>query len=97
MRDLTHQYGKVRVVTGPLYLPHEEADGKRYVTYQVIGSNDVAVPSNLFKVITVGEGVRTKQWAYLFPNESLDEKCSLSTFQTTIEKIEKVTGIVFKN
>ncbi len=95
MRDLTYQYGKVRVVTGPLYLPHEEADGKRYVRYQVIGSSDVAVPSHFFKVVTVGEGVRTKQWAYLLPNESLDEKCPLSAFQTTLEKIEKVSGVIF--
>ncbi len=62
MRDLTYQYGKVRVVTEPLYLPHEEANRKQYMRYQVIDSNDVAVPSHFFKVITVGEGVKAKQW-----------------------------------
>ncbi len=50
VRDLTKECRTLEVFTGPLYLPVEEADGKRYVKYQVIGKNDVAVPTHFFKV-----------------------------------------------
>ena len=40
----------VYVVTGPLYLPRQEPDGKLYVKYQVIGKNQVSVPTHFFKV-----------------------------------------------
>ncbi len=36
VRDLTKDNTNVYVFTGPLYLPSAEADGKRYVKYQVI-------------------------------------------------------------
>ena len=38
------------VITGPLYLPRKGDDGKLYVTYEVIGGNQVAVPTHFFKV-----------------------------------------------
>lgn len=46
VRNLTKQYANVHVVTGPLYLPYTDGDGKRYVKYQVIGKNDVAIPTH---------------------------------------------------
>jgi hypothetical protein len=41
----------VYVVTGPLYLPNLVENGRKYVKYEVIGPNDVAVPTHFFKVI----------------------------------------------
>lgn len=32
------------------FVPREEADGKLYVRYQVVGQNHVAVPTHFFKV-----------------------------------------------
>lgn len=49
VRDLTHDYQNIFVITGPLYLPYTESDGKRYVKYQVLGKNDVAVPTHFLK------------------------------------------------
>ena len=54
VRGTTKIYKNVYVCTGPLYLPHAESDGKNYVKYQVIGSNNVAVPTHFFKIL-VGE------------------------------------------
>ncbi|MEI6243295.1 MAG: DNA/RNA non-specific endonuclease, partial [Chlamydiota bacterium] len=47
MRELINKMDGSRglIISGPLYLPHDEANGKRYVTYQVIGENNVAVPT----------------------------------------------------
>lgn len=86
---------RVAFFTGPLYLPHDEKDGKKYVTYQVIGKNDVAVPTHFFKVISAGEGRDLQQWAYIVPNEPIDSHIPFDTFVTTVEKIEKVSGIIF--
>uniref|UniRef100_A0A8V5G8D2 Uncharacterized protein n=1 Tax=Melopsittacus undulatus TaxID=13146 RepID=A0A8V5G8D2_MELUD len=50
-RELTERFEDVWVVSGPLTLPQTNDDGKKSVTYQVIGKDDVAVPSHLYKVI----------------------------------------------
>jgi endonuclease G len=95
IRDLTNEYSIVRVITGPLYLPHDE-DGKKFVTYEVIGKNGVAVPTHFFKVVTAGNGRLGKRWAYIIPNEPIDASVPLDSFLTTIEKLEHVSGIVFR-
>ncbi len=41
---------RVVTITGPMYLP-EEKDDKKYVSYQVIGQNNVAVPTHFFKAV----------------------------------------------
>ncbi|KAE8381916.1 hypothetical protein BDV26DRAFT_300853 [Aspergillus bertholletiae] len=41
-RYLTTKYPSVRVVTGPLYLPRQDDDGKWRVSYEVIGSSEAA-------------------------------------------------------
>lgn len=95
-RDLTAQYAVVHIYSGPLYLPQTEADGKRYVKYQVIGPNDVAVPTHFFKVI-VGErasGSREIE-AYIVPNTAIPSDSSHSTFRTTLEKVERAAGALF--
>ncbi len=95
MRDLTLEYDRVCVVTGPLYLPQEMPDGKRYVTYQVIGTNDVAVPTHFFKVITAENAYSKDQWAYQVPNEPIEGNPPLSDYEVSVAKVEKVSAIVF--
>ncbi|KAM4688798.1 nuclease EXOG, mitochondrial [Discoglossus pictus] len=96
-RDLTKRFDDIWVVSGPLALPVLE-DGKRRVTYQVIGKDDVAVPSHLFKVILV----RRKDspdplamGAFVVPNVPIGFDHQLPEYQVQLEYLEKVSGLVF--
>ena len=83
--------------TGPLYLPEVEADGKKYVKYEVIGKNNVAVPTHYFKLVLVES---KKQYipleAYILPNKPINNMTGFQEFQTTMEKVEILSGIIFK-
>ncbi|XP_029942912.1 endonuclease G, mitochondrial [Salarias fasciatus] len=96
-RSLTRRYLHVYVCTGPLYLPRQEADGKLYVRYQVIGRNHVAVPTHFFKVLILeqadGRGVELR--SYVLPNEPIGEKVPLERFLVPIETIERASGLLF--
>jgi len=92
VRDLTREHGKVQVITGPLFLPEKAHNGKRYVTYEVIGENSVAVPTHFFKAIWTAANVE----AYIIPNKKIDKDTPLVDFQTTVSKVEKVSGVVFQ-
>jgi endonuclease G len=96
-RDLTKDYRNVYVVTGPLYLPYQE--GKRsFVKYQVMGPNDVAVPSHFFKVLMLDTGNNQKEIkAYVLPNTFIPTDTPLDSFKTTIQKVEKAAGILLFN
>ena len=49
IRSLTNSYSDVYILTGPLFIPHKEADGY-YVKYKVIGDPpNTAVPTHFFK------------------------------------------------
>lgn len=98
VRDLTKKYKVVHVYSGPLYLPHEEADGKRYVKYQVIGPNDTAVPTHFFKILFSEKPDGTfDEKAYILPNLAIDKNTPLEKFETTIEKVVKTSGVVFNH
>lgn len=83
-RKLTKTYKNVYVCTGPLYLPRKEADGKSYVRYQVIGNNNVAVPTHFYKMI-VGESADggLELESYVMPNQVIDDKTPLTVFQVS--------------
>lgn len=89
------EYQTVHVYTGPLYLSHQESDGKSYVTYQVIGPNQVAVPTHYFKVLFLESSEHIKAEAYILPNQLIDTGTALSAFQVPLEEVEKKAGIVF--
>lgn len=96
VRGLTKEHSNVYVITGPLYLPYNESDGKRYVKYQVIGPNDVAVPTHFFKIITIEDWQGKKATkAYILANQEISSNTPLDHFQTTIQKVEKAAGIIF--
>jgi endonuclease G len=96
VRDLTKQYRAVHIFSGPLYLGSKERDGRRYVKYEVIGKNSVAVPTHFFMLVFVelptdkmmGKG-------YILPNKAIDRKTSLKKFAATIEEIESASGTLF--
>lgn len=93
VRELTKKHKALHVFTGPLYLPYQEKDGKRYIKYQVIGKNDIAVPTHYFKILF------DKHWklleAYILPNEEISRDTPLDKFLTSVEKVEQAAGVVF--
>ena len=96
VRSLVSSAQSVDVYTGPLFLPEEGPDGKRRVSYQVIGPHDVAVPTHLFKLVHVHlkDGKEFKE-AFLVPNRSLRPSQEIKSFSVSVTEIEKLSGIVF--
>lgn len=96
VRDHTKTHRNVYVCTGPLYLPRKEADGKLYVKYQVIGKNNVAVPTHFFKVIVMEKhNQELAMEAYVMPNEPIDDNTPLHAFQVPPETVERAAGLLF--
>ncbi|CAB3360683.1 Hypothetical predicted protein [Cloeon dipterum] len=96
VRKLTNFYKNVYVCTGPLYLPKLEADGKSYVKYQVIGKNNVAVPTHFFKVIVMeSDSQKLDMEAYVMPNAVISDDTPLNVFQVPPETIERSAGLLF--
>lgn len=96
IRDLTKTYPHIYCCTGPLYLPKKENDGKMYVKYQVVGANNVAVPTHFYKIF-VGETSNGKLnlEAYIMPNEVISNDTPLKNFQVSPETVEKSSGLLF--
>jgi len=96
VRKMTKLYRNVYVCTGPLYLPHMEGDGKMYVKYQVIGQNNVSVPTHFFKVI-VGEtdNKDLEMEAFVMPNQEIPDNTPLDNFRVPIDSVERAAGLLF--
>ncbi|NWV70535.1 EXOG Nuclease, partial [Malurus elegans] len=98
-RELTERFEDVWVVSGPLTLPQTNGDGKKSVTYQVIGKDDVAVPSHLYKVILARRSRTSSEplvlGAFVVPNDPIGFSHQLTDFQVSVEDLEKMSGLVF--
>ncbi|MCJ1223366.1 nuclease [Toensbergia leucococca] len=98
-RRLTNNYPSVRVVTGPLYLPRKDGDGKWRVSYEVIGSPpNVAVPTHFYKVIFAEDGKtggNVSVGAFVLPNAPIANEKPLKDFQVPIEAVERASGLEF--
>lgn len=94
-RTLSKNHGSVEIVSGPLFLPETKEDGKRFVTYQVIGKNDVAVPTHFFKALRYQKEGKQQTEAFIVPNKPLDDQ-PLSNFQVPLVDIERTAGIIFQ-
>ncbi|KAM5146603.1 endonuclease G, mitochondrial isoform 1-T1 [Mantella aurantiaca] len=95
-RSLTKCNKNVYVCTGPLFLPKTETDGKMYVKYQVIGNNNVAVPTHFFKVVVLEKfNGEIELRPYVMPNCPVDDKIPLERFLVPIESIERAAGLLF--
>ena len=92
-RRLTNHYPSVRIVTGPLYLPKRDADGKWRVSYEVIGQPpNVAVPTHFYKVIFAEDGKPNGQvslGAFVLPNAKIPNDKPLTDFEVPVEAIER--------
>lgn len=99
-RNLTKTYPSVRIVTGPLYLPRKEADGKYRVTYEVIGEPpSIAVPTHFYKVIFAEHGTnptdKVALGAFVLPNARISNSTPLTDFEVPIEAVERASGLEF--
>ncbi len=63
---------------------------------QVIGENNVAVPTHLFKIILAEDRAASPPLlgAFVVPNEPIKD-VSLTQFQVSLEEVEKHTGTRF--
>ncbi|KAK4313495.1 hypothetical protein Pmani_015157 [Petrolisthes manimaculis] len=97
-RDLTERYRDVWITSGPLFLPRVRDDGRKVVEYEVIGDNEVAVPTHLYKVV-VGrsnkDAAPAAVGAFIVPNAPLDYSHHLTQFQVPLDKLERKVGLKF--
>lgn len=78
------------------FCSRQEADGKLYVKYQVIGRNNVAVPTHFFKVIVMEEHNQDLSLeAYVMPNQPIDDNTPLSNFLVPPDVVERSAGLLF--
>lgn len=95
-RDLTNKFSSVYIISGPLVLPQADESGKKFVKYQVIGENEVAVPTHLFKVV-VGENSRSSpvaMGAFVVPNEPIGYNHALKDYEVDLAHLERISGLV---
>ena len=93
IREIARNSIGVHVITGPLYLPKNK---DQIVQYPVIGQSLVAVPTHFFKIGLVERDENSfDSFALLVPNEQIDESIPFSSFATTIDKIERASGLIF--
>lgn len=64
------------------YFFRKENDGKTYIKYQVIGSNNIAVPTHFFKVIIIeNDNNDLEMETYVMPNQVIENGTPLHVFQ----------------
>ncbi|GMM51724.1 ribonuclease [Starmerella bacillaris] len=103
-RNLTKTYSSVRVITGPLFLPKQiPGTNKSVVTYEVIGNPPtIAVPTHFFKIL-IGESPISPKLpkngvaigAFVLPNDVIDNRVPLESFQVPLDAIERSAGVEF--
>lgn len=91
-RKLAFLHSKVTIVTGPLFLPQMDKEGKNLVQYEVIGPNQVAVPTHYFKIIFTP----LHSEAFIVPNERISINETLTKYRESVEKVQKLAGLHFK-
>lgn len=95
-RDLARRFEDVHVISGPLFLPRTEDDGKKYVKYQVIGEGEVAVPTHLYKIVVASRADdRQHVGVFVVPNEPIPSYRELSEFSVPLHEVERRTGVSF--
>jgi endonuclease G len=97
-RTWAHRYGHAYEWTGPIrcgVLVRAAMPEQRECRRQTIGQHAVAVPLYFYKIVVVE--VRGRSWAIAFvlPNVDYHCPCRLDPYRTSIESIERETGIEF--
>ncbi|CAH1785417.1 unnamed protein product [Owenia fusiformis] len=96
VRSLTKHFVNVYVCTGPLYLPRYENDGKLYVKYEVIGKNNVAVPTHFYKIVACEDkNGQIELLSFVMPNQPLPDNLQLNAYLVPLDTIERASGFLF--
>ncbi|XP_051971009.1 nuclease EXOG, mitochondrial-like [Xyrauchen texanus] len=97
-RDLTQRFGDLWIVSGPLLLPQVGDDGKKTISYQLIGPDDVAVPTHLYKVVLAQKDSSADSLAlgaFVVPNAPIGFDHQLTEFQVSLPELERLSGLTF--
>ncbi|EJT98508.1 mitochondrial nuclease [Dacryopinax primogenitus] len=101
-RRLTSSFSDVFVFTVPLYLPHQDPDGKWRVSYEVIGTPaNVAVPTHFAKVVLASRPLspvtpnilELSLGAFVLPNAPIPDNVPLESFSVPVETVERAAGL----
>jgi len=87
--DLADKHGRIWVITGPVFFSKNPS--------MWLGQNtekQAAIPDAFFKIIIWETAGKVTHQAYLIPNVLIKPK-PLKTYQTTITRIESLTGLNF--
>ncbi|CAH8459474.1 unnamed protein product [Schistosoma guineensis] len=96
IRAVARKSHNMVVITGPLFLP-QNVNGKKIVTYEVIGNNNIAVPTHFFKVAAI-QNKPNGEWhqvAWVMPNIRLPEQIKVDGFRVPVESVESASGWKF--
>ncbi|XP_066538962.1 nuclease EXOG, mitochondrial-like [Hoplias malabaricus] len=97
-RELANRFSDVWVISGPLTLPQVGEDGKKMVSYQLIGKDDVAVPTHLYKVILAQKDPSADVLAlgaFVVPNVPISFEHHLKDYQVSLTELERMSGLTF--
>ncbi len=83
--------GVITIITGPIFKSNAGS-----ISYEVIGDNEVAVPTHFYKIIVDDKNPEDVQTlAFILPNKPLRGQTDISKYLTSIDEIEKLTGLDF--
>ncbi len=83
IRYWTAMNDSLYVVTGPILK----------MPVDIIGDNDVTVPRAFYKTLLSFKNGKVKGIAFIMPNQKSNK--SIYTYKTSIDEVEKITGIDF--
>jgi len=90
VRGWVQERGRLTIITGPIF-----AIENSRVSYDVIGENNVAVPTHFYKIVVDNNDPDNVQaLAFMMPNRDLSGE-NYGDYLTTIDAIESATGIDF--
>ncbi len=104
---LASQFEKVHIITGPLFVPVENTNPPsstpsnvppiKWMTYPVIGVDEVHVPTHLFKILVVENSKQEIEaiGCFAVPNEPIPSKTKLEQFAVPLSFIEQKVGAQF--
>jgi DNA/RNA non-specific endonuclease len=104
VRDVTKKADDVYVMTGPLFLPRPDADGKWWMHHPMIGHPPalVSVPTHFFKVVLAelkaredGGKPEVAVGAFVMANQATDPGLPLEAFVVPLEQLEAAAGMKF--
>lgn len=82
---------QVEIISGPLFLA-QSIGGKSCVKYELIGKNQVAVPTHFFKIIYIKDKESSNLICYLVPNSPLGLDQKIQGYQVSLDRLESISG-----